>query len=92
MFSIGGGLLNTPITTAVTAGVPAADTGAASGLMNTTEQVGAALGLAALITATVPSGSTAAGVAEGHSRAFCLIAAAMVAVAAVALPAHRNRK
>ncbi|WP_324192971.1 MFS transporter [Nocardia cyriacigeorgica] len=87
VFSIGAGLLNTPLTAAVTAGVPAADAGAASGLMNTTKQVGAALGLAALITAT-------AGPVPGYDRAFWLIAVAAIAVAAVAagLPAHRDRR
>jgi len=82
VFSIGAGLLNTPITAVVTAGVPAADAGAAAGLMNTTKQVGAALGLAVLITATVNA-------APGYGRAFWLIAAAMAAVAliATALPA-----
>ncbi|MFD4367623.1 MFS transporter [Rhodococcus sp. NPDC058521] len=87
LVGIGAGLLNTPLTAAVTAGVPAADAGAASGLMNTTKQVGAALGLAALITATADS-------VTGYDRAFWLIAAAMIAVAgiAVALPAHRDRR
>lgn len=82
----GAGLLNTPLTVAVTAGVPTAEAGAASGLMNTTKQVGAALGLAVLITATAASSS-------GYSRAFWLIAMAMIAVAAVAaaLPARRDR-
>ncbi|MFD3746617.1 MFS transporter [Nocardia sp. NPDC058633] len=90
VFSVGAGLLNTPITAAVTAGVPTADAGAASGLMNTTKQVGAALGLAALITATATSTVSSA---EDYGRAFWLIAAAMVAVAAIAptLPAHRDR-
>ncbi|WP_245558295.1 MFS transporter [Nocardia thailandica] len=87
VFSVGAGLLNTPLTAAVTAGVPLADAGAASGLMNTTKQVGAALGLAALITAT-------AGPAADYGRAFWLIAAAMLGVAgiAVGLPGHRDRR
>ncbi|MFC9964413.1 MFS transporter [Nocardia ignorata] len=87
VFSVGAGLLNTPLTAAVTTGVPTTDAGAASGLMNTTKQVGAALGLAALITTTAESSS-------GYSRAFLLIAAAMIAVAATAavLPAHRDRR
>lgn len=86
IFSVGAGLLNTPLTAAVTTGVPTADAGAASGLMNTTKQVGAALGLAALITTTADSRS-------GYGRAFLLIAAAMIGVAAIAtlLPAHRDR-
>ncbi|WP_280466952.1 MFS transporter [Nocardia cyriacigeorgica] len=86
VFSIGAGLLSTPLTAATTVGVPIADAGAASGLMNTTKQVGATLGLAALITATDS--------AAGYDRAFCLIAAAMIVVAGISggLPAHRDRR
>ncbi|WP_282783737.1 MULTISPECIES: MFS transporter [unclassified Nocardia] len=84
VFSIGGGLLNTPITVAVTAGVPTPDAGAASGLMNTAKQVGGALGVAAL--------TTVAGVHGAYDRAFCAIAAVMIVVAliAAALPAQRD--
>lgn len=86
VFSIGAGMLSTPLTAATTAGVPIADAGAASGLMNTTKQVGATLGLAALITATDS--------AAGYDRTFCLIAAAMIVVAGISggLPAHRDRR
>ncbi|MFI6219972.1 MFS transporter [Nocardia salmonicida] len=82
IFSVGVGLLNTPHTAAVNAGVPTADAGAASGLMNTTKQFGAALGLAALLT-------SATGANDESGRVFWMIAAAMVAVAAIvaALPA-----
>ncbi|WP_240505057.1 MFS transporter [Nocardia mangyaensis] len=85
VFSVGAGLLNTPLTAAANAGVPVADAGAASGLMNMTKQIGAALGLAALLT-------TAMGADHGYGQAFCLIAVAMVAVAAIvaALPAQRD--
>lgn len=48
VIGIGGGLMNTPLATAVTSGIDAADAGAASGLMNTSKQFGGALGLAAL--------------------------------------------
>ncbi|MCX0271573.1 MFS transporter [Nocardia zapadnayensis] len=86
VFSVGAGLLNTPVTAAVTSGVPREDAGAAGGLMNTTKQVGAALGLAVLITVAAP------GTLEGYNRAFAAIAVAMVvaAAAAVLLPAHRD--
>lgn len=47
--SAGVGLLNTPITTTVTSGTSESDAGAASGLMNTTKQVGGVLGLAVLV-------------------------------------------
>ncbi|MDI5937013.1 MULTISPECIES: MFS transporter [unclassified Micromonospora] len=94
VFSIGGGLLNTPITTAVTSGVSTPDAGAASGLMNTTKQVGGALGLAALVTvATVHSTGPAAQI-DAYNRAFTVIAVIMVAVAVIglALPASRDRE
>ncbi|GAA1829566.1 hypothetical protein [Actinomadura chokoriensis] len=42
LISAGGGLLNTPLTNTVTAGVPRRDAGGASGLMNTAKQTGAA--------------------------------------------------
>lgn len=48
VIGIGGGLMNTPLATAVTSGIDTADAGAASGLMNTSKQFGGALGLAAL--------------------------------------------
>ncbi|MBF6135560.1 MFS transporter [Nocardia otitidiscaviarum] len=92
VFSIGSGLLNTPITTAVTSGVRTDDAGAASGLMNTTKQVGGALGLAALITMADVSGSAPAALLDAYDRAFFVMAVLMLAVAviAVALPAGRD--
>ncbi|TMR36142.1 MFS transporter [Actinomadura geliboluensis] len=73
LISVGGGLLNTPITNAVTAGVPREDAGAASGLMNTTKQAGAALGLAVLVAVT-----------SDYADAFAVMAGLLVATAAVA--------
>ncbi|ONI76406.1 MFS transporter [Actinosynnema sp. ALI-1.44] len=72
VISLGGGLVNTPLTTIVTSGVGTADAGAASGLMNTTKQVGGALGLAALAAFT----NTA-------TQAFLAIAAVLLIVAAL---------
>ena len=48
--SIGMGLLFVPITLIATSGVPADDAGLASGLFNTSQQIGGALGLALLST------------------------------------------
>ncbi|WP_034519231.1 MFS transporter [Actinomadura rifamycini] len=81
LVSVGGGLLNTPLTATVTAGAAGGDAGAASGLMNTAKQVGGAVGLAALAAATTTYGA-----------AFLAMAAmlAVVAVASLALPARRD--
>ncbi|MFB4310990.1 MFS transporter [Actinomadura sp. GTD37] len=83
LISAGGGLLGTPLTAAVTSGVPPGDAGAASGLMNTAKQMGAALGLAVLAT-----------VAVDYSDAFLAMAALLIATAATAralLPARPGR-
>ncbi|PZG34449.1 MFS transporter, partial [Spongiactinospora gelatinilytica] len=85
LISLGGGLLNTPLTVTVTSGVAPADAGAASGLMNTAKQIGGALGLAALVTAT-------GGREIGYGQAFTAIAVMLTAVAllATALPKRRD--
>ncbi|TDC54838.1 MFS transporter [Actinomadura sp. KC345] len=87
LISAGGGLLNTPITSAVTAGVPARDAGAASGLMNTTKQAGAALGLAALVTTAGRTTDLAA--AYGHAFTAIAVLLGATAATALALPGGR---
>ncbi|GGU91420.1 MFS transporter [Actinomadura cremea] len=81
LVSVGGGLLNTPLTATVTAGVAGDDAGAASGLLNTAKQVGGAVGLAALAAATGTYGA-----------AFLAMAVMLgvVAAASLALPARRD--
>lgn len=90
VMSAGMGLLITPITTTVTSGVREQDAGAASGLMNTTRQLGGVVGLAALVTL-----ATAHGGSELSYRAVFMATAAVsagVAVMALALPApHEGR-
>ncbi|MGB3771212.1 MAG: MFS transporter [Rhodococcus sp. (in: high G+C Gram-positive bacteria)] len=86
VIGIGGGLMNTPLATAVTSGIDAADAGAASGLMNTSKQFGGALGLAAL--GLITSSYT------DYRPAFVAMAACMglvAAGAAVALTPARPR-
>ncbi|WP_317619779.1 MFS transporter [Nonomuraea phyllanthi] len=98
LISLGGGLLNTPLTVTVTSGVPAQDAGAASGLMNTAKQIGGALGLAALVALTAgQDGELASSVqaqepAAGYGQAFVAIAVMLAAVAilASALPRRRD--
>ncbi|MCW2093264.1 UNVERIFIED_ORG: EmrB/QacA subfamily drug resistance transporter [Rhodococcus erythropolis] len=93
IFSIGSGILNTPITAAVTSGIPAADAGAASGLMNTTKQIGGALGLSVLVACTATSSLDKDDLLAAYNGAFYAIAAIMIvtAIAALALPPHRDR-
>ena len=50
LISVGMGLVFVPITLIATSGVPADDAGLASGLFNTSQQIGGALGLAVLST------------------------------------------
>jgi EmrB/QacA subfamily drug resistance transporter len=98
LISLGSGLLNTPLTVTVTAGVAAADAGAASGLMNTAKQLGGALGLAVLVALTSGRADEPAGpahaqaLAGGYGTAFAIIAAvlAVVGVVAFALPPRRD--
>ncbi|GAA2250670.1 MFS transporter [Actinomadura luteofluorescens] len=92
LVSIGGGLLNTPLTTTVTSGVPASDAGAASGLMNTAKQVGGALGLAALTAATAGHTTAPASLASAYGDAFLLMALILPVIAAIslALPSRRD--
>jgi sugar phosphate permease len=69
-----------PMTIAATADVPAHQAGLASGLINTTRQLGGAIGLAAMATVAAGASSPTA----GYDRAFWISAAAMVIVAALA--------
>jgi EmrB/QacA subfamily drug resistance transporter len=90
--ALGMGMTFVPLTLVATSGVAAADAGLASGLFNTSQQIGGALGLAILSTfandrtATLLQQSTARGpqqivgaLVEGFQLAFTLSAALMVA-------------
>jgi len=95
LLGIGQGLAFAPLTSAGIAKVTAADSGAASGLVNTSHQLGSSLGLAVLVTAAA-STSTGAGGARaamaGHVSAaltagsvmlaFCLLASLALIVPA----------
>ncbi|WP_367049177.1 MFS transporter [Streptomyces sp. Je 1-332] len=84
--SVGIGMCFVPLGTAATSGVAAEETGMASGLLNSSRQLGGSLGLAVLV--TVASGVTGDGrgpgaLAAGYATAFG-VAAALLASAAVA--------
>jgi hypothetical protein len=70
--SVGMGLTFVPVTLLATAGVAAEDSGLASGLLNTSQQVGGALGLAIL--STLSANQATSVLADGASRSEALLA------------------
>jgi EmrB/QacA subfamily drug resistance transporter len=88
----GFGLSFMPMTLGATAGIPPQQAGLASGLLNTTRQVGGAIGLAATATAaaavhahSAARQTVAAALTSGYDRAFGIGAVALIAGALVAL-------
>jgi MFS family permease len=96
------GMSFVPITIAATSGVAPEDSRLASGLLNTTQQVGGSLGLAVLsavstsrITSALDGGSTVpAALTHGFTSAFTVsaILCAVAAVVAMALIPGRHRE
>ncbi|WP_214403165.1 MFS transporter [Pseudonocardia lacus] len=85
--SVGFGLCLGPVVSTATAGVATHETGTASGLLNSSRQIGASLGLAALGTAaqhrTGPA-ATPAALTDGYALGLGLSAALLVAAALIA--------
>jgi len=102
LITFGVGMSFVPITISATGGVNPRDAGLASGLINTTRQIGGSLGLAILLTIaasrTHALASSGPNVAEtaGYARTFGISALVMVVAAVVALtilpPLTRNRR
>jgi EmrB/QacA subfamily drug resistance transporter len=90
--TFGVGLSFTPLATAATSGVPPHQAGLASGVLNTSRQVGGSIGLAALATiatarthAALAAGSTPHNaLTSGYDRAFLVSAAIALLAAALA--------
>jgi hypothetical protein len=88
---LGAGLMLTPVAAAATSGVGTGEQGVVSGLLNTSRQLGGALGLTILATAAADrthtraagGNSAAQALTSGYSLAFVLGAASLVAAAAL---------
>jgi EmrB/QacA subfamily drug resistance transporter len=99
LLGIGAGLSFSPLMTLAMSAATPADSGLASGLVNTTQQVGGALGLAVLATLSTTysqsllrtGGTTAAALTSGYHLAFTVGAALVVAALALAVGLLRTQ-
>ncbi|MEU7648528.1 MFS transporter [Streptomyces huasconensis] len=92
--SVGIGLCFVPLGTAATSGVAPEETGMASGLLNSSRQLGGSLGLAVLVTVAANAtgtGADRASLAEGHAAAFAVAAGLLVAAALATALVHGRR-
>ncbi|MDT0352203.1 MFS transporter [Pseudonocardia charpentierae] len=90
LIGIGQGLAFAPLTAAGLAGATARDAGAASGLVNTTHQLGSTLGVAVLValSSDVGAATLADRVTTAYSGGAVMLAAALVAVLVLIVPAE----
>ncbi|WP_413799146.1 MFS transporter [Streptomyces iranensis] len=94
--SVGAGLVLAPVAAAATTGVAPHEAGMASGVLNSSRQLGGCIGLAALATVAAHRTGTAtdpAALGDGYALGLAVTAALFVlaaAVAIVALPRHRT--
>ncbi|WP_123528362.1 MFS transporter [Streptomyces sp. 840.1] len=94
--SVGAGLVLAPVAAAATTGVAPREAGTASGLMNSSRQLGGSVGLAALATVAAHrtgAGTGAAALNAGYALGLALAAAVFVLAAVVAvcvLPRRRT--
>jgi predicted MFS family arabinose efflux permease len=88
LIAVGMGMTFVPITLMATTGVHGDDQGLASGLLNTSQQVGGALGLAVLSTVAF---NTAGGPVAGYTAAFTVSGVLMATGALLMLLLVRRR-
>jgi ATP-binding cassette subfamily B protein len=91
--SVGFGLCLGPVVSTATAGVAPHETGTASGLLNSSRQIGASLGLATLGTVAhhrAGQAATPAALSDGYAFALTLAAALLVAAVLIALAVLRR--
>jgi sugar phosphate permease len=87
LIGVGQGLAFAPLTAAGLAQVASRDAGAASGLVNTTHQLGSTLGVAVLVSLSAGAGSTLADrVTAAYTGGAVMLATALVAVLVLILP------
>lgn len=87
LIGIGQGLAFAPLTAAGLARVTATDAGAASGLVNTSHQLGSTLGVAVLVALSAGTGTGLADrVATAYAGGAVMLAAALVAVLVLVVP------
>ena len=87
LIGIGQGLAFAPLTVAGLARVTGTEAGAASGLVNTTHQLGSTLGVAVLVALSAGAGTTLTDrVGTAYTGGAVMLAAALVAVVVLILP------
>ncbi len=90
LIGVGQGLAFAPLTSAGIAGASAKDVGAASGLVNTSHQIGSALGVGVLVAVSANAGSLAGTVAVAYTGGSFMLAAALLIVLVLIVPAERR--
>ncbi|MGW1183689.1 MFS transporter [Streptomyces drozdowiczii] len=93
--SVGAGLVLAPVAAAATTGVSAREAGMASGLMNSSRQLGGSIGLAALATVAAHHTGTAtrpAALNDGYALGLAVAAAVFVLAAIVAIGVLPRRR
>lgn len=90
LFGLGAGLAFLPLTLTILSGVPREDSGAASGVLQTTQQVGGALGMAVLVSiygSALRTGGAAHAISVAFAAGTVFVALALAVAAFVIRPA-----